>query len=110
MVADGGARAAFLQSFVGDEVRPVLRRKIKSNRIGVLLHSPSRKAPARASRGSVDEVEVWPIRHLCFSAIARAKEFGFVGAAARSIARCWALLHPAGYQPCRLLPPRGRRR
>jgi hypothetical protein len=30
---DGGAKAAFLQPFVGDGVRPVLRRKIKSNQI-----------------------------------------------------------------------------
>jgi hypothetical protein len=41
---DGGAKAALLQSFVSDGVRPVLRRKIKSNQIDVLLHSPSRKA------------------------------------------------------------------
>jgi hypothetical protein len=38
------ASAVFLQSFVGDGVRPVLRRKIKSNR-DWLLHSPSRKTP-----------------------------------------------------------------
>ena len=56
--ANGAARAAFLQSFVGNGVRPVLRRKIKSNQI-VLLHSPSRKAPARASK--VDE-RIWPSR------------------------------------------------
>jgi hypothetical protein len=43
----GDASAALLQSFVGDGVRPVLRRRIKSNRIGVLLHSPARKTSAR---------------------------------------------------------------
>jgi hypothetical protein len=77
-----------LQSFVGDGVRPVLRRKIKFNRIGVLLHSPSRKAPARASRGTNrTRLRAWPhegarrlraIRQFCFSAIACVEEFGFV--------------------------------
>jgi len=46
----GDASAAFLQLFVGDGVRPVLRRKIKSNRIGVLLHSPSRGVSRGISR------------------------------------------------------------
>ena len=83
-----------MQSFVGDGVRPVLRRKIKSNGIDVLLHSPSRKAPARdepglkvneernlAPRGGCYRISI--IRQLCFSAIACVEEFGFVAGKSR---------------------------
>ena len=51
-----------MQSFVGDGVRPVLRRKIKSNRIGVLLHSRLRKAPARDELGLESMKESSPTR------------------------------------------------
>ena len=52
---DGGAKAALVQPFVGDGVRPVLRQKIKSNQIGASAFA-IKKSPGKGRAGAqVDE-------------------------------------------------------
>jgi hypothetical protein len=49
---DGGAKAALFQPLLGDGVRPVLRRKIKSNQIGVASAFAIKKSPGKGGAGA----------------------------------------------------------